>query len=71
KEGELVGTRQSGAGQFKFARLPDDETLLLHARECAETLIAADPRLALAEHALLADRLAQLHGEIEAHPIAA
>ncbi|HEY1778776.1 MAG TPA: ATP-dependent DNA helicase RecG [Solirubrobacteraceae bacterium] len=71
KEGELVGTRQSGAGQFKFARLPDDEALLLHARECATSLIEADPRLESPEHVLLADRLAQLHGEIEAHPIAA
>jgi ATP-dependent DNA helicase RecG len=71
KEGELVGTRQSGAGQFTFARLPDDEALLLQARECAEILISADPRLEAPEHVLLADRLAALHGEIEAHPIAA
>ncbi|HUB76061.1 MAG TPA: ATP-dependent DNA helicase RecG, partial [Solirubrobacteraceae bacterium] len=27
KEGDLIGTRQSGAGQFRFARLPDDEAL--------------------------------------------
>jgi ATP-dependent DNA helicase RecG len=71
KEGELVGTRQSGAGQFKFARLPDDEALLLQARECATSLITADQRLESPEHTLLADRLAELHGEIEAHPIAA
>jgi ATP-dependent DNA helicase RecG len=71
KEGDLVGTRQSGVGQFQFARLPDDESLLLHARECAAAVIAADPQLAAPEHALLADRLAELHGEIAAHPIAA
>jgi ATP-dependent DNA helicase RecG len=71
KEGELVGTRQSGVGQFQLARLPDDEWLLVRARESAEALIALDPQLAEPEHALLADRLAELYGEIAAHPIAA
>ena len=71
KEGELVGTKQSGVGQFQLARMPEDEWLLIGARECAEALIAADPRLAQPEHALLADRLADLYGEIAAHPIAA
>jgi len=71
KEGELVGTKQSGAGRFTLAQLPEDEALLMTARECAAALIAADRQLALPEHALLADRLAELYGEIEAHPIAA
>jgi ATP-dependent DNA helicase RecG len=71
KEGDLVGTRQSGIGQFQLARLPEDEWLLMHARETAEALIAVDPRLAAPEHALLAERLAELYGEIAAHPIAA
>ncbi len=71
KEGELVGTRQSGVGQFTLARMPEDEWLLLSARECAETLIADDPLLEWPEHVLLADRLAELYGEIDVHPIAA
>jgi ATP-dependent DNA helicase RecG len=71
KEGELVGTRQSGVGNFQLARMPDDEALLMSARASAEALIEADPRLERPEHALLADRLAELHGEIAAHPIAA
>jgi len=71
KEGELVGTRQSGVGQFQLARMPEDEALLMAARAAAEGLIAADPLLASPEHALLADRLAELYGEITAHPIAA
>jgi len=71
KEGELVGTRQSGASQFQLARMPEDEALLMSARGCAEALIAADPQLSQPEHALLADRLAALYGEIAAHPIAA
>jgi ATP-dependent DNA helicase RecG len=51
--------------------MPDDEALLMSARASAEALIEADPRLERPEHALLADRLAELHGEIAAHPIAA
>jgi ATP-dependent DNA helicase RecG len=71
KEGELVGTKQSGVGRFTLAQLPEDEALLMSARECAAAMIAADPRLAMPEHLLLADRLAELYGEIAAHPIAA
>ena len=71
KEGELIGTKQSGIGNLRHARLPDDELLLAGARESAEAVIAADPALARAEHVLLADRLGDLYGEIEAHPIAA
>jgi ATP-dependent DNA helicase RecG len=71
KEGELVGTRQSGVGHFQLARMPDDEALLTSARASAEALIAADPQLEQPEHVLLADRLAEVHGEIAAHPIAA
>ncbi len=44
-EGELMGTRQSGIGQFKFASLPDDEDLLESARARAEAIVAADPQL--------------------------
>jgi ATP-dependent DNA helicase RecG len=71
KEGELVGTRQSGAGQFQLARMPEDEALLMSARRSAEDLIAADPQLSAPENALLADRLAELYGEIAVHPIPA
>ena len=58
KEGELVGTRQSGVGAFRFARLPEDGRCLT-ARGARAALIAADPQLAVPEHALLADRLAE------------
>jgi ATP-dependent DNA helicase RecG len=71
KEGELIGTRQSGVGQFKFARLPEDEAALTSARWWAEQLLASDPRLEQAENALLADELADRHGEFAARPIIA
>jgi ATP-dependent DNA helicase RecG len=72
REGELVGTRQSGVGRFAVAALPGDERLLDAARACAQALIAADSRLELPENALLAERVTELYGEIAlAHPIAA
>jgi ATP-dependent DNA helicase RecG len=72
REGELVGTRQSGFGRFAVAQLPGDEALLDAARACAASLIAADPALAAPEHALIAERLGTIYGEIAgAHPIAA
>jgi ATP-dependent DNA helicase RecG len=71
KEGELIGVRQSGVGQFRIARLPDDAALLDRARACAETIIDADARLAQPEHVLLAKALGAAHGEILPRPIAA
>src|SRR3984957_7507486 len=45
KEGELIGTRQSGLGQFKFAILPEDTDLLERARARARKVLAEDPDL--------------------------
>jgi ATP-dependent DNA helicase RecG len=71
KEGELIGVRQSGIGQFRIAVLPDDELLLTRARTVAQALMAADPELQGPEHLLLAECLASRHGEISRRPIAA
>jgi ATP-dependent DNA helicase RecG len=59
-KGELLGTKQSGASRFSFAQVPGDDGLLAAARACAESLLAADPRLELPEHRLLADRLSDI-----------
>ncbi|MGH2873796.1 MAG: ATP-dependent DNA helicase RecG, partial [Solirubrobacteraceae bacterium] len=53
-EGELAGTRQSGAAQFRVAELPRDRELQERARELAEQIEDRDPALELPEHALLA-----------------
>jgi len=71
KEGELIGTRQSGVGQFALARMPDDEALLGAARRHAEQLLATDPELEDPANVLLGWALARAHGEIEARAIAA
>jgi len=68
-EGELVGTRQSGVGSYRFARLPEDARLLELARRHGERMMAADPQLRAPEHALLGSWLGSL-GELE-EPLAA
>jgi ATP-dependent DNA helicase RecG len=67
-EGELTGTRQSGLSQFAVARLPQDQQLLELARARAETIIASDPGLDSAEHALLGAELERRHGPLTLAP---
>jgi ATP-dependent DNA helicase RecG len=62
KEGELIGDRQSGFGQFQVACLPEDEPLLERARALAERIVAGDPELQSPEHALLGDALLRRFG---------
>jgi ATP-dependent DNA helicase RecG len=71
KEGELIGTRQSGSGQFRVARLPEDAQLLERARARAEAILAGDPQLRSPEHALLATVLQEAIGEQALEPIPA
>ncbi|MGO9321647.1 MAG: ATP-dependent DNA helicase RecG [Solirubrobacteraceae bacterium] len=71
KEGELVGTRQSGLGQFRVARLPEDAQLLELARARAEAILAGDPELRVPEHALLGIALERLLGGETLAPIPA
>ncbi len=70
-EGELVGVRQSGAGAFRFAQLPDDARLLDRARHHARAIIDADPQLAEPEHALLAVAFEREFGPEALEPIPA
>jgi ATP-dependent DNA helicase RecG len=71
KEGELVGTRQSGLSHYRVARLPEDAALLARARGRAEAIVAADGELAAPEHALLAMELADAFGEAPSQPLPA
>jgi ATP-dependent DNA helicase RecG len=59
KEGELIGTRQSGVESFRVATLPQDAQLLELARARAEAIIAVDPELQAPEHALLGCAVAE------------
>jgi ATP-dependent DNA helicase RecG len=71
KEGELIGTRQSGLGQFRVARLPEDAQLLELARARAEAILAGDPELRSPEHALLGVALERELGAQARAPIPA
>jgi ATP-dependent DNA helicase RecG len=71
KEGELVGTRQSGVRQFEVACLPEDGALLERARARAEAIVATDPELEGPEHALLGEALARMFGAEALEPIPA
>ncbi len=70
KEGELVGTRQSGVGQFRVARLPEDAQLLARARVRAQEIVAVDPQLRSPVHVLLAAALTHAFGPEQLAPIA-
>ncbi|MEE8159596.1 MAG: ATP-dependent DNA helicase RecG [Dehalococcoidia bacterium] len=63
--GDLFGTRQSGLPNLRMARLSDQE-LLAQAREEAAGLLQKDPDLSMAEHQLLAQRVARFQGEVTA-----
>ncbi len=71
KEGELVGTRQSGLGQFKFASLPEDAELLERARTRAREILALDPKLEGSLHVLLGGALEGAFGAEALRPISA
>lgn len=43
--GEILGTRQSGAEQFRLAQMPEHQNLLLTANKDARMIVAADPNL--------------------------
>jgi ATP-dependent DNA helicase RecG len=70
-EGELVGTRQHGEAVYRVAELPRDAELLERARRYAEEVVAQDPELTAAEHALLADALVGAFGAEALAPIRA
>jgi ATP-dependent DNA helicase RecG len=69
KEGELIGTRQSGVRELRVASLPGDVALLEGARAAAEAMTARDPGLQAPEHALLGLALEQHLGDGGADPI--
>ncbi|TNE69177.1 ATP-dependent DNA helicase RecG [bacterium] len=51
--GDLLGTKQSGLPDFKFADLVNDQEILEIAKEEADNLLELDPNLELPEHQAL------------------
>jgi ATP-dependent DNA helicase RecG len=60
--GELVGTRQHGSGELRFADPIADADLLQLARKDAFELVARDPSLAQAEHGPLREAVLHRYG---------
>jgi ATP-dependent DNA helicase RecG len=58
-EGSILGLRQAGPTDLRFARLLRDRRELAQARHVARRALAQDPRLQRPEHALLRDAVIQ------------
>ncbi len=72
REGELLGTRQSGLGvAFRFASLPRDGELLHRARAQAKLILREDPDLSGPVHGLLAPALTDAFGPEALAPLPA
>jgi ATP-dependent DNA helicase RecG len=61
-EGQVMGSRQAGVPDLKLARLARDREALLHARELAAGILAADPGLESPAHAPLKDAMEAAFG---------
>jgi ATP-dependent DNA helicase RecG len=68
--GDVLGTRQHGLPELRVAQLPEDTELLVRARDRADELLLADPRLTEPEHALLREAVVARFGP-ELDPIPA
>lgn len=61
--GDIEGTRQSGALQFKLVSLVNDQDLLEKAKQLADALLDADPDLSTEENMLLKQHLSLQKGK--------
>ena len=59
--GDIAGTRQSGAYEFRAANLVEDQAILRTARAIAEEIITSDPELKSLDHIPLARYLSTEH----------
>jgi ATP-dependent DNA helicase RecG len=57
--GEIEGTRQSGALNFRLASIVNDKVMLEAARESVESLLEVDPDISLAENMPVKNHLVQ------------
>lgn len=63
--GEIEGTRQSGAPQFRIANIQTDEHIMREARNTAEELLTNDQSLEAAENQSLKKYLSQLSWKVK------
>ena len=60
--GDIQGTRQSGALNFKLANIVDDRGLLDQARNEVDQILSSDPELKLQDHYALSMHMKQKRG---------
>jgi ATP-dependent DNA helicase RecG len=63
-EGAVLGVRQAGPTDLRFARLTRNRKELAQARRVAKWILDADPRLTLPEHRLLRDAVVRRFADI-------
>ena len=63
--GDIEGTRQSGAFQFKIADIVQDKDILDEAAQYTERLVDADPELQLEEHKMIKAFMLSKQGKTE------
>jgi ATP-dependent DNA helicase RecG len=68
-EGEILGTRQSGTARFRVAKLPDDEELLVEARDLVKSLYDQHGSLDVPELGPLLEAARRRFGAGAADPI--
>jgi ATP-dependent DNA helicase RecG len=61
--GDVMGTRQSGIPEFRFADLVGDAEIIAQARSDAHAILAADPHLRAAQHQALRTELLKMFDE--------
>ncbi len=61
--GEIEGTRQSGALNFKLASIINDRQMLEVARDVVEELLTTDPKLEMQEHKMVQEFLVKQKGK--------
>ena len=68
--GDIEGTRQSGALNFKMADIVQDKGLLIESAEWSAKVVESDPDLMKPEHAMIRDFLRKQKGNNEWSKIA-
>jgi ATP-dependent DNA helicase RecG len=63
--GDIEGTRQSGALNFKVADIVKDKQLLSEAASAAQLIVEGDPELTAPEHKMIKQYLMAIKGKNE------
>lgn len=60
--GDILGTKQAGLPDFKYADIINDTEIIMDAKNFAQKILSEDPQLRNTEHALLKKNIQKLYG---------